>query len=172
MEGWGFTHSGLDAQEEPAPGLGVYSSWLGGLPGWLSGAWWFEKRDMTQRQISNMKTTELSSGRLAMCAPNSNQFPLTPVSFDTVPITGPLVVDAVFLVYFKARHLEGSPGLYKPAPNISGCPGKWVGISQLPFFSCSWPLTPWPPLGMWPRETVLLSLDAFRNLEVVAAKIH
>eukprot|EP00884_Botryococcus_braunii_P012515 jgi/Botrbrau1/21264/Bobra.39_2s0055.1 len=55
-------------KEEPAPGLGVYSSWLGGLPGWLSGAWWFEKREMTQQQVSDMKRTELSSGRIAMVA--------------------------------------------------------------------------------------------------------
>lgn len=53
-------------QDPAAPGLGVYSSWLGGLPGWLSGAWWFEKREMTKRQVSDMKRTELSSGRVAM----------------------------------------------------------------------------------------------------------
>jgi hypothetical protein len=62
------TVQGGAEEEGPAPGLGVYSSWLGGLPGWLSGAWWFEKRDMTQQEVQDMKARELGSGRLAMCA--------------------------------------------------------------------------------------------------------
>ena len=47
-------------------GLGVFSSWLGGLPGWLSGGWWLEKRNKTEREVNDLKSRELSNGRLAM----------------------------------------------------------------------------------------------------------
>lgn len=47
-------------------GLGVFSSWLGGAPGWLSGGWWFEKRSKTEHEVNDLKTKELSNGRLAM----------------------------------------------------------------------------------------------------------
>lgn len=47
-------------------GLGVFSSWLGGLPGWLSGGWWLEKKNKTEREVNDLKSKELSNGRLAM----------------------------------------------------------------------------------------------------------
>ncbi|DBB02421.1 TPA: Lhcb3p [Trebouxia sp. C0006] len=53
-------------KEARSPGLGVFSSWLGGVPGWLSGGWWFEKRSKTEREVNDLKTKELSNGRLAM----------------------------------------------------------------------------------------------------------
>jgi hypothetical protein len=48
------------------PGLGVWASWLGGLPGWLAGGWWWSQRDMTRRELDSMKSRELRNGRLAM----------------------------------------------------------------------------------------------------------
>lgn len=53
-------------KEARSPGLGVFSSWLGGAPGWLSGGWWFEKRSKTEHEVNDLKTKELSNGRLAM----------------------------------------------------------------------------------------------------------
>lgn len=47
-------------------GLGVFSSWLGGLPGWLSGGWWLERKNKTEREVNDLKSKELSNGRLAM----------------------------------------------------------------------------------------------------------
>jgi hypothetical protein len=85
----------LCGQDPAAPGLGVYSSWLGGLPGWLSGAWWFEKREMTKRQVSDMKRTELSSGRVAMYAPCT-----APAQFQLVVYIKFLVVCIKFLKVF------------------------------------------------------------------------
>lgn len=54
------------ADDEAPPGLGVYASWLGGLPGWLAGGWWFERREMTEAELVAMKGRELRNGRLAM----------------------------------------------------------------------------------------------------------
>ncbi|KAL3130929.1 Chlorophyll a-b binding protein 6, chloroplastic [Trebouxia sp. C0009 RCD-2024] len=53
-------------QESKTPGLGVFSSWLGGLPGWLSGGWWLERKNKTEREVNDLKSKELSNGRLAM----------------------------------------------------------------------------------------------------------
>lgn len=47
-------------------GLGIFSSWLGGLPGWLSGGWYLERRGKTEREVNDLKSKELSNGRLAM----------------------------------------------------------------------------------------------------------
>ncbi|KAK9815413.1 hypothetical protein WJX72_003252 [[Myrmecia] bisecta] len=52
--------------KEAAPGLGVWSAWLGGLPGWLSGGWWLEQQDRTVKEVEELKTKELKNGRLAM----------------------------------------------------------------------------------------------------------
>lgn len=51
---------------EKAPGVGVFASWLGGLPGWLSGGWWLSQRSMSIKDFEDMKQRELSNGRLAM----------------------------------------------------------------------------------------------------------
>lgn len=53
---------------QDAPGVGVFASWLGGLPGWLSGGWWMARRGMSVQQFEDMKARELSNGRLAMYA--------------------------------------------------------------------------------------------------------
>ena len=47
-------------------GLGIFSSWLGGLPGWLSGGWYLERGNKTEREVNDLKSKELSNGRLAM----------------------------------------------------------------------------------------------------------
>lgn len=49
-----------------APGLGVWSAWLGGLPGWLSGGWWLEMREaLSEGELEGLKSSELWMGRLA-----------------------------------------------------------------------------------------------------------
>ncbi|KAF8066403.1 LHCA1 [Scenedesmus sp. PABB004] len=48
------------------PPLAVFSSWLGGAPGWLAGGWWWERREMTEGELLDMKSRELRNGRLAM----------------------------------------------------------------------------------------------------------
>ena len=48
------------------PGLGVFAAWLGGLPGWLSGGWWYERRELTRREMESRKEAEIKHGRLAM----------------------------------------------------------------------------------------------------------
>lgn len=53
-------------EPEALPGFGVFAPWLGGLPGWLAGGWWFEQQEMTQVQLMEMKSRELRNGRLAM----------------------------------------------------------------------------------------------------------
>lgn len=51
------------------PGLGVWSAWLGGLPGWLSGGWGLERGGtMSERELGELKEREIGSGRLAMVA--------------------------------------------------------------------------------------------------------
>lgn len=56
----------LPSRAEDAPGVGVFASWLGGVPGWLSGGWWMARRSMSVQQFEDMKARELSNGRLAM----------------------------------------------------------------------------------------------------------
>lgn len=56
----------LPDRAENAPGVGVFASWLGGLPGWISGGWWLTRRGMSVQQFEDMKARELSNGRLAM----------------------------------------------------------------------------------------------------------
>lgn len=56
----------LPGRAEDAPGVGVFASWLGGVPGWLSGGWWMSRRGMSVQQFEDMKARELSNGRLAM----------------------------------------------------------------------------------------------------------
>ncbi len=51
---------------DKAPGVGVFASWLGGLPGWLSGGWWLSQPSMSIKDFEDMKARELSNGRLAM----------------------------------------------------------------------------------------------------------
>eukprot|EP00891_Asterochloris_glomerata_P000065 jgi/Astpho2/65/Aster-04541 len=51
---------------EAAPGLGVFSAWLGGLPGWLSGGWWLTQHGKTEKEVQQLQTGELSTGRVAM----------------------------------------------------------------------------------------------------------
>lgn len=53
-------------EPEQLPGFGVFAPWLGGLAGWLAGGWWFERREMTQVELMEMKSRELRNGRLAM----------------------------------------------------------------------------------------------------------
>jgi hypothetical protein len=53
-------------QQGRPPGLGVFASWLGGLPGWLAGGWWWQQRELTQGQLEELKTREIKNGRLAM----------------------------------------------------------------------------------------------------------
>lgn len=53
-------------QQGAPPGLGVYSAWVGGLAGWLAGGWWFQRQEMTEGELLDMKTKELKNGRLAM----------------------------------------------------------------------------------------------------------
>ena len=49
------------------PGLGVWSAWLGGLPGWLSGGWGLEpERELSAQELEGRKANELGLGRLAM----------------------------------------------------------------------------------------------------------
>jgi hypothetical protein len=59
--GWTKAH-----QESAPPGVGVWAGWLGGAPGWLAGGWWWRRRDMTKRELDDMKSRELRNGRLAM----------------------------------------------------------------------------------------------------------
>jgi hypothetical protein len=61
----GFTAPSKTEDEQP-PGLGVWSSWVGGVPGWLAGGWWFDRKEMTETQLMEMKSRELRNGRLAM----------------------------------------------------------------------------------------------------------
>jgi hypothetical protein len=58
--------SSISGKGGAAPGLGVFAAWLGGLPGWMSGGWWLERREPTERDVVEMKTKELNNGRLAM----------------------------------------------------------------------------------------------------------
>ena len=52
----GFTR---EQQDRSAPGLGVFSGWLGGVSGWLGGGWWLQQRGgMTQREMADMKAKE------------------------------------------------------------------------------------------------------------------
>lgn len=60
------TTSSKPGEAEKLPGFGVFAPWLGGLPGWLAGGWWFEQREMTQVELNEMKSRELRNGRLAM----------------------------------------------------------------------------------------------------------
>jgi hypothetical protein len=61
----GFTGRTRQQPEEPPP-MAVFASWLGGAPGWLAGGWWFDRRDMTEAELLDMKSKELRNGRLAM----------------------------------------------------------------------------------------------------------
>jgi hypothetical protein len=58
--------SSSSSSAEQLPGFGVLAPWLGGLPGWLAGGWWFEQREMTHDELTEMKSRELRNGRLAM----------------------------------------------------------------------------------------------------------
>jgi hypothetical protein len=46
--------------------LCLWASWVGGLPGWLAGGWWYSRREMTEVELLDMKSRELRNGRLAM----------------------------------------------------------------------------------------------------------
>uniref|UniRef100_A0A383VI24 Chlorophyll a-b binding protein, chloroplastic n=1 Tax=Tetradesmus obliquus TaxID=3088 RepID=A0A383VI24_TETOB len=54
------------AEQQQPPGLGLWASWVGGLPGWLAGGWWYSRREMTEVELLDMKSMELRNGRLAM----------------------------------------------------------------------------------------------------------
>jgi hypothetical protein len=40
--------------------------WVGGLPGWLAGGWWYSRREVTEVELFDKKSRELCNGRLAM----------------------------------------------------------------------------------------------------------
>jgi hypothetical protein len=52
--------------DEPPPGIGVFSSWVGGFTGWLLGGWWWQRKGLTDRELMDLKSKELRNGRLAM----------------------------------------------------------------------------------------------------------
>ncbi|KAF6263403.1 chlorophyll a/b-binding protein domain-containing protein [Scenedesmus sp. NREL 46B-D3] len=64
----GFTRPSQQpaAEQQEPPGLGLWASWVGGLPGWLAGGWWYSRREMTEVELLDMKSRELRNGRLAM----------------------------------------------------------------------------------------------------------
>jgi hypothetical protein len=64
----GFTQPSQQqaAQQQEPPGLGLWASWVGGLPGWVAGGWWYSRREMTEVELLDMKSRELCNGRLAM----------------------------------------------------------------------------------------------------------
>ena len=41
---------------------------------WSAGGWWWNRDDMTVRELDRMKTRELNNGRLAMCAAHLPSF--------------------------------------------------------------------------------------------------
>ena len=67
--GWFDVFGVADTRQSstPPPGLGAYSSWVGGVLGWLGGGWWYARRADESRVLA-LQSAELTSGRFAMVA--------------------------------------------------------------------------------------------------------